>query len=95
MVETFRDIRRAGAASIDICWVACGRLDAFYEQGLWPWDYKAAELIATEAGARVGSLDREEARRTLTIAANPLIFVELRNLIKENLVMDADADYLD
>ena len=95
MVETFRDIRRAGAASIDICWVACGRLDAFYEQGLWPWDYKAAELIATEAGAKVGSLNQDVAQRTLTIASNPFIFNEFRGLIKKSLVMDVEADYLD
>lgn len=48
-----RDIRRAGAASLDLCWTACGRLDIFYES-LKPWDMAAAALIAHEAGARVG-----------------------------------------
>lgn len=47
------DIRRLGAAAIDICWVACGRLDGFYES-LSPWDFAAARLIAEEAGARCG-----------------------------------------
>ncbi len=51
-----RDIRRVGAAAIDICWVACGRLDGFYEQGLQPWDWAAAGLVATEAGAVVTDL---------------------------------------
>jgi len=48
-----RDIRRAGAAAIDLCWVAAGRLDAFYEAGLAPWDLAAGSLIVTEAGGTV------------------------------------------
>lgn len=48
-----RDIRRAGAASIDLCWVAGGRLDAYYERGLQPWDWAAGMLVAREAGATV------------------------------------------
>ena len=49
------DIRRLGAASLDICWVACGRLDAYYET-VKPWDFAAAQLIAREAGARFGHI---------------------------------------
>jgi myo-inositol-1(or 4)-monophosphatase len=49
-----RDIRRLGAASLDICWVACGRLDAFFEESLNAWDGAAGCLIAKEAGATVG-----------------------------------------
>ncbi len=49
------EIRRLGAASLDICWVACGRLDAFYET-LNPWDYAAANLVAREAGAITGHI---------------------------------------
>jgi myo-inositol-1(or 4)-monophosphatase len=45
------DIRRVGSAAISLCWVACGRLDAFYETGLEPWDFAAGSLIALEAGA--------------------------------------------
>lgn len=52
-----RDIRRAGAAALDLCSVACGRVDGFYEHGLQPWDSAAGALIAAEAGARVESLD--------------------------------------
>lgn len=48
-----RDVRRLGSAALDICWVACGRLDGYYES-LSPWDFAAAQLIATEAGARYG-----------------------------------------
>jgi len=47
------DVRRLGSASLDICWVACGRLDGLYES-LEPWDFAAARLIAEEAGARCG-----------------------------------------
>jgi myo-inositol-1(or 4)-monophosphatase len=54
LLRTCRDIRRLGAASVDISWVACGRLDAFYEETLSPWDGAAACLIAREAGAKVG-----------------------------------------
>lgn len=48
-----RDIRRNGSAALDICWVASGRLDAYYET-VSPWDFAAAALIAEEAGARCG-----------------------------------------
>ena len=49
-----RDIRRGGSAALDLCWVACGRLQAYYEGELKPWDISAGKLIATEAGARNG-----------------------------------------
>lgn len=47
----FRDIRRHCSSTLDICSVACGRVDAFYYHGLRPWDLAAASLVATEAGA--------------------------------------------
>lgn len=50
-MDRIRDIRRYGAASIDLCYVACGRVDAYYELGLNSWDMLAGELIAREAGA--------------------------------------------
>ncbi len=46
-------IRRIGAAAIDLCYLACGRIDGFYEYNLKPWDVAAGSLIATEAGAKV------------------------------------------
>ena len=52
-----RDIRRMGAAAVDLCSVALGRVDAYYELGLSPWDLAAGSVIATEAGARVADLD--------------------------------------
>ena len=53
MIHHCRDLRRVGSAALDICWVACGRLDAYYES-VSPWDFAAARLIALEAGATAG-----------------------------------------
>lgn len=53
MIHNCRDLRRIGSAALDICWVACGRLDAYYET-VSPWDFAAARLIALEAGAHCG-----------------------------------------
>ena len=57
VLPAVRDVRRPGAAALDLCWVALGRLDAFYEQGLAPWDSAAGTLVAAEAGAVVDLLD--------------------------------------
>jgi myo-inositol-1(or 4)-monophosphatase len=51
-----RDIRRVGSAALDLCAVGCGRVDAYYEVGLQPWDRAAGVLVATEAGAVVTDL---------------------------------------
>ncbi|MDI9244205.1 inositol monophosphatase family protein [Marinobacter sp. CHS3-4] len=53
MIHQCRDLRRIGSAALDICWVACGRLDIYYEN-VSPWDFAAARLIAIEAGATAG-----------------------------------------
>jgi myo-inositol-1(or 4)-monophosphatase len=53
IVKEYRDLRRLGAASVDLCWIACGKLDGFYED-LCPWDVAAGLLIASEAGAFIG-----------------------------------------
>ena len=60
LIAQVRDIRRLGAASVDFCWTARGRLDAYYESGLQPWDIAAGALIAREAGAVVGPLRGED-----------------------------------
>lgn len=56
MLPDVRDIRRLGAASADLCHVAAGRVDIYFEEGLGPWDYAAGSLIAVEAGCRVTDL---------------------------------------
>ncbi|MEO6020596.1 MAG: inositol monophosphatase family protein [Knoellia sp.] len=57
ILPQIRDIRRIGSAALDLCGVAAGGLDAYYETGLNPWDLAAGWLIAAEAGAVVGGLD--------------------------------------
>ena len=72
-----RDVRRGGAAAVDLCWVARGRVDAFYERGLAPWDLAAGALIAAESGARVADLDGATASGQGVLAAHPGLFDEL------------------
>jgi myo-inositol-1(or 4)-monophosphatase len=79
MLPVVRDVRRIGSAALDLCMVAAGRLDAYYEHGLHVWDYAAGALIAAEAGARVllpepGDPDRTAA---LVVAAAPGIADQL------------------
>ncbi|MGH9186826.1 MAG: inositol monophosphatase family protein [Acidimicrobiales bacterium] len=76
-----RDIRRMGAASVDLCSVACGRVDAYYERGLGPWDWAAGLLIATEAGAQVGGLDGGPPTAGSVLAAPPALFEALLALL--------------
>ena len=64
-----RDIRRGGSASVDLCSVAAGRLDAFYERGLNYWDFAAGGLIAREAGAIVGGLAGKTESTSMAVAA--------------------------
>ena len=62
LIGSIRDIRRMGAAAVDLCSVACGRVDAFFERGLNHWDLAAGELIAREAGAVVSAIEGGPAR---------------------------------
>jgi myo-inositol-1(or 4)-monophosphatase len=77
LLPRVRDIRRGGSASVDLCSVAAGRLDAFYERGLNYWDYAAGGLIAEEAGARVTGLDGRPASPAFTVVAGPGLYDEL------------------
>ncbi|GLU49044.1 inositol monophosphatase family protein [Nocardiopsis ansamitocini] len=90
VVPRVRDIRRAGAAALDLCAVADGQLNAYYERGLHPWDWGAGALVAQEAGARVGGLRGLGPNGDLTLAAAPGLFEELHNLL-EPLGADRDA----
>ncbi|WP_030382147.1 MULTISPECIES: inositol monophosphatase family protein [unclassified Streptomyces] len=78
LVPEVRDIRRGGSAAIDLCDVAVGRLDAYYERGLHPWDYAAGDLIAREAGALAGGRPGEPVSPELTLAAPPGLFEPLQ-----------------
>ena len=59
LLPQVRDIRRAGAAALDLAYVACGRVDAFYERGLKRWDEAAGRLLVQEAGGEVADLEGE------------------------------------
>ncbi|BDZ51756.1 inositol monophosphatase [Frondihabitans sucicola] len=78
-----RDIRRIGAASLDLCYVAAGRLDAYLERGLQPWDHAAGVLIAEEAGAVVMTPAGAQASRDLTFVSSPAVSAELGAAIAE------------
>ncbi|MDX6226385.1 MAG: monophosphatase [Frankiales bacterium] len=81
MLPQVRDIRRMGSAALDLCAVAGGRLDGYYERGLQPWDLAAAGLIAQEAGAVVAGLHGAPAGEDLVIAAPPTIFEALHDAL--------------
>ena len=89
VLPAVRDLRRLGAGALDLCAVACGRLDAYFEQGLSPWDSAAGALVATEAGARLGGLRGRPAGFPMVVAAAPGVFDALHDLLVE---LDADAD---
>jgi myo-inositol-1(or 4)-monophosphatase len=74
LLPRLRDIRRAGAAAVDLCAVAAGRLDGYYERGLNYWDWAAGALVATEAGAVVGGLNGVPLSGSMAVAAAPALF---------------------
>jgi len=80
VIAEIRDIRRGGAAAIDLAWVACGRLDGYWESGLNPWDWAAGSLLVVEAGGRwacaPGPLGADQA-----VAACPGVFDHLSALV--------------
>ena len=79
MLPIIRDIRRNGAAAVDICHVAMGALDGYFEDGLKEWDWAAASLVATEAGARFGLYG--QAPYMTTIAGGPTLYAELESFL--------------
>ncbi|WP_354645083.1 inositol monophosphatase family protein [Kitasatospora camelliae] len=78
LMPEVRDIRRGGAAAVDLCDLAAGRLDGYYERGLAPWDRAAGVLIAREAGALAGGRPGLEPDGDLTVAAPPGTFERLQ-----------------
>jgi myo-inositol-1(or 4)-monophosphatase len=83
VLPAVRDIRRAGSSALDLCWVAAGRIDAFFEAGLAPWDWAAGALVAGESGAWVGDLEGGPPSHSMTLAAAPELAARLRALIVE------------
>jgi len=82
LLPQVRDIRRIGAASLDLCAVAAGRVDAYVEQGLQPWDLAAGTLIAREAGAVVAGLDEDEPSERLVVASAPALLDSFHALVR-------------
>ncbi|NUW30878.1 inositol monophosphatase [Nonomuraea sp. SMC257] len=76
-----RDVRRGGSCAVDLCSVAAGRVDGYYERGVNRWDYAAAGLIAAEAGARVAGLNGRPASPELLLCAAPGLFEELHDVL--------------
>ncbi|MFS0693544.1 inositol monophosphatase family protein [Streptomyces nitrosporeus] len=83
LIPRLRDIRRGGSAAVDLCDVAAGRLDGYYERGLHPWDLAAGDLIAREAGALTGGRPGRRPDRELTVAATPGVFEPLQALLED------------
>jgi myo-inositol-1(or 4)-monophosphatase len=77
------NVRRIGSAAMDICMVACGRADAYYEWGLEPWDWSAGRLVAEEAGAGVSHLGGDPDLPPSLFAAAPGVFDQLKRLLED------------
>jgi len=89
LLPQVRDIRRVGCASLDLCAIAAGTLDLYYERGLQPWDLAAGALVAQEAGAQVTGLRGHAAQEAMTVAGLPGRIEELRAFLES---LDADSD---
>jgi len=83
--ESSHGIRRIGSAALDLCYVAMGVFEGFYEKGLKPWDVAAGKLIVTEAGGKISDIDGEkhEVDSGFIVATNGLIHEELLSILNE------------
>lgn len=88
LIPHVRDIRRFGAAAVDLCFVAMGRLDVYFEEHLGPWDLAAGELIAREAGCRTGDFHGASVRPQQVLATNPVLFEPMARLIADASPVD-------
>jgi myo-inositol-1(or 4)-monophosphatase len=82
-MRSSQGIRRAGSAALDLCYVACGRLDAFWEWKLRPWDVAAGRLIVEEAGGRVSDFSAGPHRLSgeETAASNARLHAQLIEML--------------
>ncbi|MFI9486530.1 inositol monophosphatase family protein [Promicromonospora sp. NPDC052451] len=88
VLPKIRDIRRLGSAAIDLCLLAQGSIDLYYERGLNPWDMAAGAVVATEAGAVVTGLRGGPAGNAMTVAGPAHLVAELAGILEE---IDADG----
>ena len=84
IIAKIRDIRRLGSASLDLCFVAVGRYDAYYEEHLYPWDLAAGTLIAKESGCIIGSIDGGDIQPSAILASPPGVFTQIQDLIRNS-----------
>lgn len=87
LLPRIRDIRRGGAAAVDLCWLAAGRIDAYYERGLKPWDHAAAALICRRAGLVVTGGVQEPPGESMCVAGPASLHSQLRTAL-----IDLDAE---
>ncbi len=83
LLPQVRDIRRAGTASLDLCFIASGRLNAYFERTLNPWDHAAGAIIAREAGARVTGWDGVPPSNDFILAGEPSVAESLERLLRK------------
>ena len=81
LLPRIRDLRRNGAAAVDLCYVAMGALDGFFEVSLNEWDHAAGGLIATQAGAVISGRAGGPANKDLVVCAGPALHAQLLPLI--------------
>jgi myo-inositol-1(or 4)-monophosphatase len=81
LLPLVRDIRRAGSAALDMAWTAAGRLDAFFERGVKPWDIAAGELLCVAAGLEVRVLEPRDALPRGVVAAPQALIGDLAELV--------------
>jgi len=83
LLPRVRDIRRYGSSALDLCLAAAGRVDAYYELDLHPWDHAAGALVAAEAGLVLSGLDGRPFAEPMAVAAAPSIAAEFLDLLTE------------
>ena len=90
VLPEIRDVRRMGSAALDLCWVACGRVQAYYEGSLASWDIAAGRLIALEAGASIGHYEArmnndlpEDIYGNHLLVASPGIYERMKAILED------------
>jgi myo-inositol-1(or 4)-monophosphatase len=81
LLRSAQKTRILGAAAVDLCWVACGKADAYVDQALWIWDLAAGRLLVENAGGCFRAMEHATVPRFDIIAASPAVFAELDALL--------------